>query len=286
MLSKLRYVFTCASKMGDRRRSTCPSCGSAGSTLVARKYLVTALRRCGECKLMFRTPTTTAEENRVFYQDLYSQGSVTDMPDDERLKSLVDSGFAGSDRDFSPYVKVLRALGMEPGARILDFGCSWGYGSWQLQRSGFEVDAFEISESRCRFAREKLGVNAYDRIGSIPEGKYDVFFSAHVLEHVPSVSSAIDLARAKVVRGGLFVAFTPNGSEGNRRRDPAGWARLWGLNHPNFLDDVFYRHVFSDVLLASGPYDYELLADAWHRSGVRSLPLDGYELLAVTRMEG
>jgi 2-polyprenyl-3-methyl-5-hydroxy-6-metoxy-1,4-benzoquinol methylase len=259
MTPKLKYLATCLRKLPSRGTKYCPSCGGANSRVISRKYLVTTLRRCGGCQLLFRAPTTSSAENAAFYQSAYKQGFTSDMPDEATLANLVAARFLGSAKDYSTYLAVLTALGAAPGSRVLDFGCSWGYGSWQLANHGFRVTAFEISQSRCHYARQKLGVEAHDRLESLPTTHFDVFFSAHVLEHVPSVKQVVDLARISLRPGGLFVAFTPNGSEPFRRRDPKAWQKLWNMVHPNFLDDTFYLRLFPAALIASSPYDLDLV---------------------------
>ena len=82
------------------------------------------------------------------------------MPEDEALQKLLVNKFRGGPRDYQPYLELLAKLGLNKGASLLEYGCSWGYGAWQLQNAGFRVTAFEISKPRCRFAREKLGVDA------------------------------------------------------------------------------------------------------------------------------
>jgi 2-polyprenyl-3-methyl-5-hydroxy-6-metoxy-1,4-benzoquinol methylase len=87
-------------------------------------------------------------------------------------------------------------------------------------------------------------------------GPFDIFFSSHVLEHVPSVREAIDFGFRILKPGGIFVAVTPNGSAEFRKNHPSAWHKLWGLVHPNFLDDIFYRSIFADnpIFLSSDPY--------------------------------
>lgn len=285
-MSKFEYFLFCASKLLSPSRSACPSCGSSDTAGVQRKYLVSQLRRCHGCGLLFRAPTATAEENAAFYQEKYSQGFTTECPDGQELARLKACRFAGTEKDYSTYLGVLAALGVSPSARILDFGCSWGYGSWQLRERGYRVTSFEISKPRCRYAREKLGLDAHDSLEAIEGRDFDVFFSAHVLEHVPSVSAALEFARSRVKPGGLFVAFTPNGSDPFRRRDPHAWRQLWSMVHPNFLDDVFYRKTFRQPLLASTPYDCDRIRSAWGNPEAKAeFPLDGLELLVATRLE-
>lgn len=285
MNNKLKYLATCARLQLDRSRIECPSCGSMRSVLISRKYFVTALKRCENCALLFRVPTTSTEENERFYQTAYSQGFTSDMPSDEELFVLKQKKFQRSNKDYRIYLNLLQALGANTGQRILDFGCSWGYGSWQFREFGFDVESFEISKPRCRYAREKLDIPAFDALDQISNEPFDIFFSAHVLEHVPSVSAVFELARNKLKKGGLFVAFTPNGSEAYRKENPQAWQGLWGMVHPNFLDDTFYRNARPDVLLRSNPYDLEEIRNSWACDLFNSaLPLTGSELMAAFRM--
>ena len=178
MSEKLAYLASSVRKTLSGTGFSCPSCGCKSAELVRRKYLVTALRRCGDCRLLFRTPTTSTAENQAFYQKDYTQGFTTDCPSDAALAELLKSGFAGSIRDYSAYVGILRAAGAAPGAapsdaaiakplRLFEFGCSWGYGSWQFAKPGFEVEAYEISEPRAKYAREKLGVKVHPSLVGI-----------------------------------------------------------------------------------------------------------------------
>src|SRR6267142_6088248 len=63
---KLKYLFWAGRQFGAADTS-CPACGSHATTLVKRKYLVTALYRCAECFLMFRVPKDDWQINREFY---------------------------------------------------------------------------------------------------------------------------------------------------------------------------------------------------------------------------
>ena len=125
---------------------------------VARKYFITQLRRCSNCKLMFRTPTDDASKNIFFYEKEYTQGFTTDMPSDGELSEMKRLNFSGTEKSYSYYIDVLMQLGLGPSNRVFDYGCSWGYGSYQFSRAGFEVVSFEVAPSRARFAHEKLGV--------------------------------------------------------------------------------------------------------------------------------
>jgi len=281
--AKLRYVLAGVRHKVSRSVAICPSCSSRQSHVVAAKHLVTELHRCLDCQLLYRSPVTPVSVGPRFYDQDYSQGFTTELPDDRRLNELQAVGFRGTEKDYSSYIAVLQALGVGPGARVFDYGCSWGYGTWQLRQSGFVTDAFEISARRAQYARQKLGLDVVWELPP-PRAVYDVFFSAHVLEHVSSVAEAVTYGLACLRSGGLFVAFTPNGSEPRRRADGWRWDRAWGMVHPNFLDDVYYRSTWRKrpSCLASDPYELGLL-QAWTESRDRHVTgdLSGAELMFV-----
>jgi hypothetical protein len=91
---------------------------------------------------------------------------------------------------------------------------------------------------------------------------FDCFFSAHVLEHVPSPAQSFNYAMLLLKRDGLFVSFTPNGSE-NYRAVYAAWSKIWGEVHPNFIDDKFLDISFrlSPRTIGSSPVSYASLPE-------------------------
>ncbi len=285
MSQKTKYFLTSTIRRLLGKGVECPSCGNRVSTVVARKHLVTSLNRCLECKLLYRTPVTAPETSTEFYQTDYRHGYSTAMPNTEYLNELISASFRGSDRDYSRHIDLLHCLGCCPGDRILDFGCSWGYGSWQFCNAGFDCVGLEVSKPRALFAQDKLGLDVTSHAEEL-DGKFDVFFSSHVIEHVPSVQDVFDLAKSVLRPGGWFVALTPNGSSAFRNSQPKPWQRLWGEVHPNFLDDVFYKNSFSkhSFYLSSPPYPLEAIQEwASNASESKVEQLLAKELLFITR---
>ncbi len=281
---KLNYFLGSARKSLLQQGLNCPGCGSSASTIVSRKYLVTALRRCRNCALQYRTPTTTEKEGYNFYQHDYSQGFTTAMPSAVELAALKQNQFKGTDRDYARALRILAALGCRPGMRLLDYGCSWGYGSWQFAQAGYEVVGFEISVARCEYARQHLAVDAHHEPEKV-KGPFDVFFASHVLEHVPSPLDVLQCAVSLVRPGGWIVILAPNGSHHFRAKKAKDWDRLWGMVHPNFLDELFFQQIFAEgLLVCSTEYDLSLI-ESWANSPetVQITSLEGSELLAVAR---
>jgi len=285
-----RYLIASLLKAPGRRHYTCPNCGAAGAAVVRRKYLVTQLRRCAGCGLLFRTPTDSAADNEIFYNRFYRQGTTTDTPAEDELAAQIESGFSGFQYSYERHIRLLRGCGVGPGARVFDFGCSWGYGPFQLARHGYKVTAFEIGRGRADFARHRLGV---DVIGSrealldfaeLHAGAFDAFFSSHVLEHVPQPGEAIAIAERLLRPGGLFISLTPNGSAAAQRAQP-NWEKWWGEVHPNFIDDVYLNTALARwprTLFASPLSDADLGRLMPSKSAPQVIgPLDTLELGCV-----
>ena len=169
---KIKYLKHGVKHLFNSLRRTCPSCGSSRTKVVSRKFGIFALRRCKSCAMLFRAPTTNMAENSSFYNEEYSEGFTTDCPSKEELSELLRNEFVGSAKDYAKAQKldILASVGVKPGAKILDYGCSWGYGSWQLINAGYEVVAYEIGE-----ARDQVGVNL-KQIEDIEDGSFDCFF--------------------------------------------------------------------------------------------------------------
>lgn len=279
--TRWKYFFRSLQKRLNGTHFACPSCGCEVSTVVDRKMLVTSLCRCRDCSLLFRTPTIDEKEMPAFYQNDYAPSFA--VPDAELLKDYIATGFVNSTRHYGYIIDVLHALGCKPGQRFLDYGCSWGYCSWQMTKAGFNVQGYEIAHDRCQFAREKLNVDAVERHEQL-EGPFDIFFSYHVLEHVPIIRQTLDLAFQMLKPGGLFLSVTPNGCSEERESNPKGWHQWWGLVHPQVPDSLFYEAYFGEqpYLVSGPPFDLAAIR-GWTGKDALKLRLSGHELLVAAR---
>jgi 2-polyprenyl-3-methyl-5-hydroxy-6-metoxy-1,4-benzoquinol methylase len=123
----------------------------------------------------------------------------------------------------------MREAGVGRSSSVLDFGCSWGYGAWQLAaRAGYDVYAYEVSKPRAEYAAQQLECRMLSDPGEVTVA---CLFSAHVIEHLPNPSSLWRLASKIVSPRGKVVLFTPDGDD----TDNPNYHQLWGLVHPCLL---------------------------------------------------
>ena len=265
-----------------RTANACPACEATNNFIVRRKYVVTALRECRNCSLRYRTPKDDAGAAEAFYADeVYKQGFTTDLPSAAELQAMMNNRFAGTEKDFGYRIEALAAAGLSPNSRILDFGCSWGYGSWQMRQAGFEVFSYEIGRERAQYAKAMLGCAMVSDLRTL-DGTVDCFFSSHVIEHLPNPRPMFDEAEKALRPGGLFVCYCPNGAIEREKRDFGEYHKNWNKVHPLMLTPQFLkgearRRGFVQCAVFGSPVNNDDIAAS------RDGKLDGGELLMIAR---
>ena len=161
--------------------------------------------RCSAC-------ATIHARDDVDLAHYYAAYPFHDLPVDWRLRLLYDNQLA----------RLTRA-GLQPGQRVLDYGCGGGHFVDHLRERGYEAHGYdEYSE---RFA---------DR--SVLEQRYDAIISQDVIEHVPSPKELLARFDELVAPGGLVAIGTPNASA-------IDLARPEDFEHP--LHQPYHRHILS-----------------------------------------
>jgi 2-polyprenyl-3-methyl-5-hydroxy-6-metoxy-1,4-benzoquinol methylase len=258
----------------------CPSCDATNARRVDRKYFH-SFHECLVCFLTFRYPGESAQKMAAFYQDSYIEpGITTELPDDQSLQEMVANSFVGTEKDFSYHINILTQLGAKAGDRILDFGANWGYLSWQLQRRGFKVSAYEISKPRAAYGK-KLGIEIQTDLAQLEPG-FDVIYSCHVLEHTPNPAQAIRTLLQLLKPGGLLVAHTPNASAAYRSSG-SEFSRSWGHVHPVLLTDQFVRRIAGDYPFFVSSKDHGSALESWDQTTQRLELCDGPGLFFAIR---
>ena len=214
------YLWYSLLHYADANKWTC-SCGTNDYHVVARKGVATALVRCNRCRLLYRAPRDRDDQALAFYQLAYTSGGLTtSLPDQSSLGACSKLHSLGSDKDFADRIAVLLALGVAPGSKVLDYGASWGYATYQMREAGYDTGrGFEIRKPRAAYGEANLQIRIATDEKEL-DANYDVVFSSHVLEHLNDPRDAFFTAARILKRGGVFVAFTPNGSLVRLRQDP------------------------------------------------------------------
>jgi len=164
---------------------------------------------------------------------------TTTLPEPAPLAAMLASAFKGTEKDLSGKIETFHALGLKAGARILDYGSSWGYGVWQLNAAGYQAEGFEVGRSRAAYGQHHLGVTIHTDRSQLSRNAYDAVFTNHVLEHVPDPNVALTQITRTLKPGGWLVAFFPNGSDECRLANPERFHCNWGRLHPIYLSDQY-----------------------------------------------
>lgn len=277
-MGRLSFLLSATRKIVSRQDTRCPNCGGL-TKLLGGKRLVLQLRKCLVCQLMFRYPKDDATDNAAFYQSAYRDPTATDLPDPADLPTHIATNFASIARDLTPHIELIRTL--TKSGRVLDYGCSWGYGPYQLQGAGYEVLGYEISAPRAEYGRRHLSVDITPSLDAVPSGSFDVIYSAHVLEHIPDPKIAFRDFQRLLKRDGVLVLYVPNAGSNAARRLGTAWGPMIGEKHVLALTAEFFERNLTPygfrLLFNSAPYDEPA------RPLSESPPLEGEELLVIGR---
>jgi SAM-dependent methyltransferase len=285
-MSRLSFATRVLLNRGSNKN--CPFCGSNDTELTARKQLILHLRTCKSCGLMFRWPKETPGFSEKYYQNKYKEVCfTTELPDPATLKEFIANNFSGSPKDFAAPIAVLKEF--LPRGRVLDFGCSWGYGIHQLNQAGYDAFGFEISRPRAAHGRRELGVeilDSLDDLPKIPSQSVDGIFASHVLEHLLSLKEIFALYARILKPGGVAFIMVPNAGGQAARELGVRWSTLINEKHTLALDGEFFEKNMSPfgfhVRAFAEPYNLAEL----RKSVDQNLPLSaagGEELMIVAR---
>ena len=110
---------------------------------------------------------------------------------------------------------------LEPGARILDFGCGSGRDTKYFRNRGFQVEAVDGSAEFVRIASEYTGINVrrmlFQDLDEVE--RYDGIWACSSIPHLPCAELEVVLgkmARALRRRGIVYTSFKYGTEEGGR----------------------------------------------------------------------
>ena len=132
-------------------------------------------------------------------------------------------------------LRMLRERGLQPGNRILDYGCGTGVFLEFLREKGY---------------RNAFGYDAFVSKYSDPsilQSRYDVVVSYDVIEHVDDPAQLMRTFTGLLRKGGLLAIGTPNADQISLKRD-----------HPAEveLSQPYHRHILSERVLVELAKDH------------------------------
>jgi len=187
----------------------------------------------------------------------------------------MSTSFVGTDKWFGEKIEIVKRYRSR--GKLLDYGCSWGYGIWQFKKAGFDVMGYEVCEARAEFGRRNMGVEIVsdvEQLESLPTGMFDIIFCHHVFEHLHDPYPVLERFKRLINADGIVVIFSPN-CEGLKNSETAKIVcrRLLCEGHilgltVDFFEKNLPKHGFR--LIASEIFDYE-----WERSYFKMHPSEG-----------
>jgi SAM-dependent methyltransferase len=94
--------------------------------------------------------------------------------------------------------------GIDSSAEVFEFGVGLGKNIALLEhKSGYDISEF------ARTFSAQHGIQVFSDMGAVPDGKFDVVLSSHVLEHVDSPLDNLRLLATKLKPGGKLILVVP-----------------------------------------------------------------------------
>ena len=213
--------------LGDQTGGACPVCGSTSSISTgpeAPQFEMVAgdeifvqpdyfVRECGNCGLLFRTPTLSQSALERYYAKI-------------NFREWEIGGFFPTEQRA---LKILREL--PPGSAILDFGCSSGRLLAPLIGI-HDCYGVEVNAAAAREAEDK-GIKILSpedlKIAGAP--RFRAIVMVDVFEHFPSPLELLETLSQRLMDDGLILIVTGNGDAPACRRDPALFWYFRNLQH-------------------------------------------------------
>lgn len=154
----------------------------------------------------------------------------------ERQNTVDYLGYRIDMEFFQPYLK--------PEHTALDFGAGNG-GPLNVVKDWVDTaEGLEVNPAAAQVARDATGCTIYGDLSEVPDDRYDVVFTNHVLEHVPDVPKTLGVIRSKIKPGGLILVKLPY--DDWRDHHQRGWQRN---------DTDYHLHSWSPRQFANNLYE-------------------------------
>jgi SAM-dependent methyltransferase len=241
-------------------RLPCPVCGGVATEQVATARVPwqrgrVAIARCSTCNAVV---LSDAQPATVTYDDAYVDRYVEQTAGIEAITG------------------TLAQVSVEPGARMLDVGCGYGFGvDLGEQLHGWRGVGVDLSVA-ARRGHDDLGIDL--RQGSLddeipPGDRFDVVLASELIEHVPDPHALVDALAERLADDGVLLLTTPDAAIVQRTTPEPTLLSALAIGDHRFLVDadglrkLLEQHELHAVVRSSGP---SLVALAWRGDGGRA----------------
>lgn len=253
-MARLKFALKMLYARFDSKRSPCPYCSSYLYSFIQRKKLLIQVRKCRACGLIYRWPIDDLGKSYNFYKYGYKEHKIT-LPSLETLEMLLQKKFKCTEWDKTHRIDFMRHL-IECRGKLLDFGCSWGYSTYQYMSMGFDVWGLDISRKRVEFGRINLGLNLCSGWEELENTYFDVIIADHTLEHLYNFRETLEEFKMHSKVGSKLIIFVPNGNCSNGRRQDLrpliGEAHTMVFTMEWFLKNLPRHHFHPRFFTSSG----------------------------------
>lgn len=253
---------------GFVERARCPTCGSAGETLLSLPYadprvgqfvstyyearvplhewpnLQFRIEACSRCALLWqRWIPDTAHMSLLYESWISPQHSL------EKKTAANVSLFMAYAREMEAIAALNRDRDRPP--RVLDFGMGWGFWCRMASAFGYSVGGLEPSQQRRDYAREH-GIESFADLDAIGERRYDFINCEQVFEHLAAPAVTLKRLTRCLDDGGVIRVAVPDGRNARSALADPAWQA--GKDHLQPLEHIncFSHQALLDLAAGAG----------------------------------
>lgn len=198
------------------------------------------VRRCRACGLTQLNPLPSDEALRALYEDeAYFESSESDRGYGRYAEQ--EAEYLAT---FAEEVRHIQRF-MPPPARLLDFGCGYGYFMRAAAEAGFDVWGIDLAERAVEEARrhfpDRVFPGTLDEVTQLEKGSFDVIFASHLIEHIPRPAPFVQDLSEYLRPGGLLVFVTPNCASLLARVSGPRWVSFKIPEHVTYFNPATMR---------------------------------------------
>ncbi len=186
--------------------------------------------RCDKCHFAFTQPLPLPEEFAAVYAEHYSS---------------TEEWLVRNQRSAEIFWPQLTPFLPTKHFRFLEVGGAYGYLSAKVKNErDADVVMLECGKQAARHASDELGITVVSDFfeNYLPEEKFDVIFSSHVVEHLRDVKGYFTQCADLLNPGGVCIVVTPNASAWKFRLGGSCWC--WAIpEHLYFLSAASAREI-------------------------------------------